>query len=704
MKDKPLKILDCTLRDGGYTLEFQFTVEDTVLIAAWLEQAGIPLIEIGHGLGLNASHRGYTHAAAEDEEYLQAVAAVLKKSKFGMFFIPGIGRKVDLKMAARYGMGFVRIGTNVTEAERSAKYISYAKELGLIVSANLMKSYALPLKDFLKKAKLTEKYGTDIICVVDSAGGMLGSEVSEYINALHQETSCEIGFHSHANFHLAISNSIEAMKSGASVIDASLQGLGRSAGNAQTEVLVMVLEKMGIDLGIDKFKLLDLGEKVIKPLMREKFGVDSISATCGYALFHSSFLPIIDEVAKKYNLDPKKLIVEVSNINKVRVTKRIAEKAALRLKGQEKKYDDIGRISDIKFNFLEEELKKRKKIADRAKEIAREMFIMSQKTGKRTAFTIAKPFTHKRKSITFPFIRQNAYLIIGNVEVSNIRQAKLIAKQLDGLIDYIFVDKENIKPFYFDLEEALKKIIKKSTLLTYRDGTALINAIDALTFQLNTKDNKEKILILGLNGLSSRLALNMADRGSIVFIWDKDLKAVNEAVYALNKLISKNDKNYIFTVIDPYAVVSDVQVLIGMQSTSPLIKKELINKLKSGSVVIDGAIGTIEPDAIEMCNKKGVQVFRIDMRAGLSGEITTVIETDELLKKTLGRDRYNGVPVVAGGLIGKKGDIIVDSISSPEKILGIANGQGSFLKKNKNWNFRSKLKKVKLEIIKRKYL
>jgi len=699
LKGKTLKILDCTLRDGGYSLDFQFTVEDTVLVAAGLEEAGIPLIEVGHGLGLNASRRGYIHAAAEDEDYLKGVASVLKSSKFGMFFIPGIGREKDLKMAAGYGMNFVRVGTNITETERASKYISYAKELGLTVSANLMKSYALPIKEFLKKAKLPAKYGADIICVVDSAGGMLKDEVRDYIETLRQETSCEIGFHSHANFQLAISNSIEAIEAGATVIDSSLQGLGRSAGNAQTEVLVMLLEKMGIDLGIDKFKLLDLGEKVIKPLMREKFGVDSISAVCGYALFHSGFLPIIYDVAKKHNLDPKKLILEVSKIDKVHINKQVAEKAAQRLKSEIKR-KDIGRIGDIKLDFLEEKIKKRQNIAKQVKEIAKEMFILSQKTGKRTAFTIAKPYGYKRKSVTFPFIRQNAYLIIGNVEVSNIRQAEVIAKEVDGLVDYVFVDKENIKPFYFDLEKVLKKIIKKSRFLTYRDGTALVNAVDALIFQLNAKFSKEKILILGLNELSIRLALNMSDRGSTIFMWDSNFEAVKEVASALNKLTSTKGKKRIYSISDPHLAISKVGVLIGMQSGLQLITRELVNKLRRKAVVIDAGIGTLHPEAIELGNRKGIQIYRIDMRAGLSGEITTVMETDELLQNILGRDRYNDVPVVAGGLIGKKGDIIIDSISHPEKILGIADGQGGFLKVG---NFKDRLRKAKLEIVKRKY-
>src|SRR5436305_5082202 len=85
-------ILEVTLREGSYLNEFQFTAEDTANIAAALEGIGFRWIEIGHGLGLNASQAGKGLAAASDEQYMDAASQALKSAKWGMFFIPGIGR------------------------------------------------------------------------------------------------------------------------------------------------------------------------------------------------------------------------------------------------------------------------------------------------------------------------------------------------------------------------------------------------------------------------------------------------------------------------------------------------------------------------------------------------------------------------------------------------------------------------------------
>ncbi len=118
-------------------------------------------IEIGHGLGFNASRLGYGEASQTDEEYMIAAEEVLSKAKYGMFCIPGIARLEDLDLAKKHNMDFVRIGTDVTKVQESEKFIKKAKENGLCITANYMKSYALEPEKFAEKVLLSEKFGAD---------------------------------------------------------------------------------------------------------------------------------------------------------------------------------------------------------------------------------------------------------------------------------------------------------------------------------------------------------------------------------------------------------------------------------------------------------------------------------------------------------------------------------------------------------------
>lgn len=328
---KNITILDTTLRDGSYTTNFSFTSADTAIICKKLEDAGFKLIEIGHGTGLNASNCGYGRAIQTDEEYMIAAKEVLKKAKYGMFCIPGIARLEDLTLANKHSMDFVRIGTDVTKISQSEKFIRKAKDFGMFITANYMKSYALSPEKFAEKVKLSEKYGADVIYIVDSAGGMFSDNIVDYYKAIRKVSDITIGFHGHDNLGLAVSNSLMAADIGIELVDSSLQGLGRSSGNACTEILVMALKKKGYNTGINFLKALDIGQRYIQPIMTSK-GRMPLDIVAGYADFHSSYMHHILEYAAKHKIDPITLIIEMSKIDKINVENKTLEKISKRIK------------------------------------------------------------------------------------------------------------------------------------------------------------------------------------------------------------------------------------------------------------------------------------------------------------------------------------------------------------------------------------
>jgi len=315
---KKNKILDTTLRDGSYAINFSFTSNQTSQICQKLEEAGIEFIEIGHGTGFNSSNRGYGKAVQTDEEYMIAAQEVLKDSKYGMFCIPGIAQIDNLDVAAEHNMSFVRIGTDVTKITESKDFIKRAKDLGLYVFANYMKSYAMIPEKFAQQVLLSERYGADTVYIVDSAGGMFPENIKEYYDSIRKVSDISIGFHAHDNLGFAISNSISAIDIGIDIVDSSLQGLGRSSGNASTELLVLALKKKGYETGVNFLKVLEIGWEYIQPLLKT-LGNNPLDTISGYADFHSSYMPKIIKYAIQYNIDPINLILEITKIDKINV-------------------------------------------------------------------------------------------------------------------------------------------------------------------------------------------------------------------------------------------------------------------------------------------------------------------------------------------------------------------------------------------------
>ena len=204
-----------------------------------------------------------------------------------------------------------RIATHVTEADVSAQHIALSKELGMETVGFLMMSHMASVEKLVEQAKLMDSYGADIVYIVDSAGAMHPQEVRERVRALRQHVGAEIGFHAHNNLSLALGNTLAAIEEGATRIDGSVRCLGAGAGNTQTEVLVGVLDKMGIATGVDLYKMMDLAEDVISPLLRVPQEITRDNLTLGYAGVYSSFLLHAQRAAKKFNVDSRDILIEL---------------------------------------------------------------------------------------------------------------------------------------------------------------------------------------------------------------------------------------------------------------------------------------------------------------------------------------------------------------------------------------------------------
>lgn len=328
---KTVKILETTLRDGSYAVDFSFTPQDTTEFCQALESLGFDLIEVGHGVGLGASEKGVGGKAfASDKDYLAAAKLGVVNSRFGVFCIPGVATLDDLRMTEDFGMGFVRIGTDISKVAESESFIKQAKKQGLYVAANFMKSYAVSPSEFAEQVKRSEGYGADIVYIVDSAGGMFPEDVEKYFNAIRKVSSIDIGFHGHDNLGMAIANSLKAAELGASVVDSSLQGLGRSSGNASTEVLVSALIKRGYNLDVNFFELLKKGHQMLLPFIGNKVE-KPLDTIAGFADFHSSYLDKLLRAASSHGVDPAKLIVEMCKIDKQSVSNEDLERVASRM-------------------------------------------------------------------------------------------------------------------------------------------------------------------------------------------------------------------------------------------------------------------------------------------------------------------------------------------------------------------------------------
>ena len=313
LQGKKITVHDMTLRDGMHPKRHLMTLDQMKSIACGLDAAGVPLIEVTHGDGLGGSSVNYGFPAHTDEAYLGAVIPQMKQAKVSALLIPGIGTVDHLLMAKDLGVGTIRVATHCTEADVSEQHINKARALGLDTVGFLMMAHMASPEKLVSQSLLMESYGANCIYVTDSAGYMLPDDVTARLTAVRHaiKPETELGFHGHHNLAMGIANSIAAVAAGANRIDAAAAGLGAGAGNTPMEVFIAVCARMGIETGVDVFKIQDVAEDLVVPIMDHIIRIDRDSLTLGYAGVYSSFLLFAKRAGAKYGVPARDLLVEL---------------------------------------------------------------------------------------------------------------------------------------------------------------------------------------------------------------------------------------------------------------------------------------------------------------------------------------------------------------------------------------------------------
>ena len=331
LEGRRVTLHDMTLRDGMHPKRHQMTLDQMKAVACGLDDAGVPLIEVTHGDGLGGSSVNYGFPAHTDEEYLSTVIPLMRRAKVSALLLPGIGTVDHLKMAHELGVNTIRVATHCTEADVSEQHIVAARKLGLDTVGFLMMAHMNTPEGLVKQARLMEGYGANCVYVTDSAGYMLPDDVTARLAAVRAalKPETELGFHGHHNLAMGVANSIAAIAAGANRIDAAAAGLGAGAGNTPMEVLVAVCDRMGLETGIDVWKIQDVAEDIVVPLMDFPIRIDRDALTLGYAGVYGSFLLFAKRAEKKYGVPARDLLVELGRRGMVGGQEDMIEDTAL---------------------------------------------------------------------------------------------------------------------------------------------------------------------------------------------------------------------------------------------------------------------------------------------------------------------------------------------------------------------------------------
>jgi 4-hydroxy 2-oxovalerate aldolase len=301
-----LIINDPTLRDGNHAVRHQLSKEQVAIYAQAAEDAGVHIVEVGHGNGIGASSMLVGLAKETDTVLLETARAYLKKSKLGVHVIPGFATiDRDIRSAIDVGVDVFRIASHCTEANITQKHIEFCRKHDKEVYGVLMMSHMASVEVLVEEALKMQSYGAEGIIIMDSSGHYLPRDVKERISALKEVLKIYVGFHGHNNMGMAVANSLVAVECGAVILDGCARGFGAGAGNTQLEVMIAVLEREGYETGVDLYKILDAADIAEKEIIPTVPTISSTSIVSGMAGVFSGFLKSVNKVAEEYKVDPR---------------------------------------------------------------------------------------------------------------------------------------------------------------------------------------------------------------------------------------------------------------------------------------------------------------------------------------------------------------------------------------------------------------
>ncbi len=313
--NKEVSILDVTIRDGSYAIDYQYRPEQVAGIAAALDAAGIDYIEVSHGCGLGAGRFPGLAAAATDLDYVRAAKTAVKSAGIGVIATPPIVTRPEDVEAIIDEVDFIRFAANANTPETAEASIAAVKQRRskLPVFFQMMRSTRLRPEAMVTAAKRVEEMGADLLYIVDTAGHFLPEEVADLVAQITDAVDIGVGFHGHNNLGMAIANTVAAVEAGATSIDASLRGMGRAAGNAQLEAVVSLLQRRGFAQQVDLDRLVRAGEELVAPVMPPAQGIASMD------------LLLADANIDLYPLAPIQRIAEIAGVDFMAFVRTLAQ-------------------------------------------------------------------------------------------------------------------------------------------------------------------------------------------------------------------------------------------------------------------------------------------------------------------------------------------------------------------------------------------
>ena len=283
---------------------------------------------------------------------------------------------------------------------------------------------------------------------------------------------------------------------------------------------------------------------------------------------------------------------------------------------------------------------------------------------KRSVFNIVQGIRDSRNAFVSKVMHEDDNYIIGDTEIYTTGELLSILKTVDGLVDYILLDADIKTPLSREIIQTTYDNVNESKIYAYSDMA--IWCLAAFLHIQHEIDHIETatICLSPINKFSKYLGGMLENRGA------------NVLYYNGNNTKGNNDENVVDLSFD-YQIID---LIVNFSFGEEAINQELICKLPNDTIIIDATTEGFSAGLYNYLHRNIIKILKPEMRPLLSTQMLLLEKFEDHISTTMGSLVSGGYRFISGGIVGRHGDIVVDSVRTPKRIIGMADGKGKLVR------------------------
>ena len=526
------KVLDCTLRDGGYYNNWNFS---TKLIQSYLNsinKTNIDLVEIGFKSNIHDKTIGLTGNISD--KFLKDLN-VPTNIQIGVMINSSELLDKDIKKKnliksyfsnySKKKIKFVRLATHIKDLFKIKNSINWLKNNNFIVAVNIMQISEVNIKKIKSYCVFLKRNRVDVIYLADSLGCLNPQEIKKIFTVFKKNYNGFMGIHAHDNLGLALKNSISAYKTGANWVDSTILGMGRGPGNVKTEELLKMVTRN--NLFPKQYNKLENSITKKFHLLKKKYkwGTNQFYRLSGKKEIHPTY---IQELLYNKNYSKNTILKIINNLSKL----------------------DVKKFNPLNLHFVNNFIEQSQHSYNKPKDFLKKNKLLIVGPGK-TVVKEKKKILELLQKDEFDVIYINK--VKNNLKIFNFFRTSCHPLRLISDFNFHKVNKDILvlpsnnlpKKNFIDLNKTKKKILNygmklgNSDKIEIKDNHCIlpIPLTIAYSISLGFAGNAKKIYLAGFDGREKDDPYNDATQKIIKLFIKK---------YGLKRLTSITKTNYIF--------------------------------------------------------------------------------------------------------------------------------------------------------------